>query len=149
VAASAKGHDHVPKRKRRVSGVRRREQRAALPPVAAEQPAKNQTHEIAGKSSQRAEPAAESHRPPEWLEPSISEDAAIIERLLEQTSYRVSCMAESTLTRGLKLLVKQYRRLLDEWQLQTPTPEQRVMLLETVEAFHDRVVEQSLREPGK
>jgi hypothetical protein len=134
VAAIGKGRNRAEKRYRRESGVRPRrlDESAAPSPVGTE-----------AAASKAAVPGRWRSR----VGSSVVQEAAIIEWLLDRISERLSGMADTTLRRGLSLVVERYERVLVEWSVQAPTPEQRIMLLENVNALHDRVVCQSTKEP--
>jgi hypothetical protein len=90
--------------------------------------------------------ARQRHPSTATVDPSIREEALAIERLLDQSSERLSRMTATPLSRELNLVIERYRCAVREWPVQIPTPVQRFVLLDCVKALHDRVVLRSARE---
>jgi hypothetical protein len=128
VAAIGKRRVDAQKDKRRESGLR---PRSAVEPGAGQSPG--------------AKPPTPTLAP---VDLPASDDAANIARLLDRTAERLLRMTETPLRRELSQVAERYRRALGEWENQTLTPVQRVILFDCVKALHDRVVSRSIRDPN-
>jgi hypothetical protein len=148
VAAIGKGREGEQERKRRKSGVRRRDgEREAvdMPPMSAH-PAGPPVREDAPRQPSQSDARSERGGALGPTDPRIREDdAASIEWLLDEASRHLSHMPDAPLCRELRLVVYRYRRAVREWTGQSPTEVQRAILLDCVRALHGRVVSRSSR----